>query len=44
MVIFVIYIYAFSSFISSAVSPVISMTDASSIPFASIFLAICVNL
>ena len=29
MVIFVIYISAFSSFISSAVSPVISMTDAS---------------
>ena len=40
MVIFVIYISAFSSFISSAVSPVISMTDASSKPFASIFLAI----
>ena len=40
MVIFVIYISAFSSFISSAVSPVISMIDASSIPFASIFLAI----
>ena len=37
---FVIYISAFSSFISSAVSPVISMIDASSIPFASIFLAI----
>ena len=40
MVIFVIYISAFNSFISSAVSPVISMTDASSIPFASIFLPI----
>ena len=40
MVIFVIYISAFRSFISSAVSPVISMTDALSIPFASIFLAI----
>ena len=35
MVIFVIYISAFSSFISSAVIPVISMIDASSIPFAS---------
>ena len=34
MVIFVIYISAFSSFISSAVIPVISMIDASSIPFA----------
>ena len=33
MVIFVIYISAFSSFTSSAVSPVISMIDASSIPF-----------
>ena len=40
MVIFVIYISAFSIFISSTVSPVISMIDASSIPFASIFLAI----
>ena len=39
MEIFVIYISAFSSLISSAVSPVISMTDASSIPFVSIFLA-----
>ena len=35
MVIFVIYISAFSSFISSAVIPVISMIDASSIPFVS---------
>ena len=35
LVIFVIYISAFSSFISSAVIPVISMIDASSIPFAS---------
>ena len=39
MVIFVICISAFSSFISSAVSPVISMIDASSIPFARKMLA-----
>ena len=37
---FVIYISAFSSCISSADSPVISKTVASFIPFASIFLAI----
>ena len=39
-VLFVIYISAFSSCISSADSPVISKTVASFIPFASIFLAI----